>query len=204
MSAKFATLEALEAELEAMGQVPAEYWDKQIHRIPEAPSVERVPWLLTRLAGKVVLHAGCAGPLHVELHKVCKRVYGLDQAPARYPDDVVIDIEAEELPRYGDVEVVLLAEIVEHLVSPGVLLWQIREQYPQCEVIVTVPNAYSASAQAWVQRGFENVNADHVAWYSYQTLGTLLKKCGFTIHEWCWYGGKPRAAEGLIAVAHKE
>jgi Methyltransferase domain len=137
----------------------------------------------------------------VELHKVCKRVYGLDQAPARYSDDVVMDIEAEELPRYADVEVVLLAEVLEHLVSPGVLLWQVREQYPQCHVIVTVPNAYSAAAQTWIRRGYENVNSDHVAWYSQQTLGVLLAKCGLTVQERYWYGGKPGIAEGIIAVA---
>lgn len=203
MSARFTTLEALEGELEAMGQLSAEYWDKQIHRLPAAPSVERVPWLLQRLTGKIVLHVGCAGPLHVELRKVCAKVYGLDQAPARYPEDLVIDIEAEELPTYTDVQVVLLAEVLEHLVSQGVLLWQVREHYPHAEVVVTVPNAYSAAGLAWIQKGYENVNGDHVAWYSHQTLTMLLAKCGYTVTERYWYGGAPGTAEGLIAVARR-
>lgn len=203
MGARFATLDALEAELSAMGSLTPEYWDKQVHRLPEAPSVERVPWLLKRLAGKTVLHVGCAGPLHVALRKVCTRVYGIDQAPARYPEDVVLDIEAAELPMYTDVEVVLLAEVLEHLVAPGVLLWQVREHYPACELVVTVPNCYSAAAQAWIRKGLECVNSDHVAWYSPQTLRVLLQKCGYTVNEFYWYGGQPRTSEGIIAVAQR-
>lgn len=201
MSARFATLDALEAELSAMGSLTPEYWDKQVHRLPEAPSVERVPWLLKRLAGKTVLHVGCAGPLHVALRTVCTRVYGIDQAPARYPEDVVLDIEAAELPTYADVEVVLLAEIVEHICSMGVLLWQVREHYPACEVIITTPNAYSEVGLSWVKKGFENCNREHTALYSWKTLHTVLERCHYHVQEFYWYNGKPKFAEGMIAVA---
>jgi hypothetical protein len=47
----------------------------------------------------------------------------------------------------------------------------------------------------------ENVNIDHVAWYSPRTLRTLLERARWNITEFAWYGGDPGVAEGLIAVA---
>jgi len=46
--------------------------------------------------------------------------------------------------------------------------------------------------------GIENVNRDHVAYYSYWTLHELVTRYGFEITEWHWYNGRPLFAEGLI------
>jgi 2-polyprenyl-3-methyl-5-hydroxy-6-metoxy-1,4-benzoquinol methylase len=199
-AALYDSLDSLAQGIEEMGGMDPAYFQKMMHKIPEAPSVQRVPWLLNRLAGKVLLDVGCHGPLHVELLKVCTRAYGVDHEPASYPDYHQMDLESDELPVYNDVEVVLLGEVVEHLMSPGVLLWQVREKYPRCEVIVTVPNAFSSAGQAWIRKGIEQVNADHTAWYSYMTLKTLVEKCGFQVQEWYWNGGQKYVAEGLIFV----
>jgi hypothetical protein len=104
------------------------------------------------------------------------------------------------LPTYADVEVVLLGEVIEHLMSPGVLLWQVREHYPQCETIITVPNAFSQAGHAWIRKGIEQINSDHTAWYSYMTLKTLVEKCRFAVKEWYWHNGAKYVAEGLIFV----
>jgi len=198
--ALYDSLDSLAQGIEAMGSMPAEYYQRMMHKIPEAPSVQRVPWLLHRLAGKVILDVGCHGPLHSALLKVCTKAYGLDHEAASYPDYRQMDLESDELPQYADVEVVLLGEVLEHLMSPGVLLWQVREKYPACAVVITVPNAFSSAGQAWIQKGIEQVNADHTAWYSYWTLTTLVTKCGFVVKEWYWAGGVQYTAEGLLFV----
>jgi 2-polyprenyl-3-methyl-5-hydroxy-6-metoxy-1,4-benzoquinol methylase len=198
--ALYESLDSLAAGIEDMGTMSAAYYDRMMHTIPDAPSVQRVPWLLSRLAGKVILDIGCHGPLHVELLKVCAKAYGIDHEPASYPDYRQMDLEGEELPRYGDVAVVLLGEILEHLVSPGVLLWQVHETYPDCEIIITVPNAFSQAGQQWILKGIEQVNRDHTAWYSYMTLKTLVEKCRFQVQEWYWHNGPKYTAEGLIFI----
>lgn len=70
-----------------------------------------------------------------------------------------------------------------------------------CELIITVPNAMSSHLMPMaVRTGFECVNRDHVAWYSYRTLRTLIERCGFELMEFYWYGGQPITAEGIIFV----
>ena len=202
MIALYDSLGSLVQGVEEMGNLSPEYWQKQCHKVPSAPSVDRVSWLLNRLAGKTIVHIGCHGPLHKALLKVCAKAYGIDHVPASYPNYCEMDIEGEELPRYGDVEVVLLAEVLEHMTSPGVLLWQVRERYPGCEVIITCPNAFSLAGWQWIQRGIENVNTDHTFWPSWRTMTTLLTKCGYVIDQWCWHGGKPPTSEGLIFTCH--
>jgi hypothetical protein len=65
-------------------------------------------------------------------------------------------------------------------------------------VILTTPNARSIAGYKWGDRGTECVNKDHVAWYSYHTLKTLIERHGFELRFWGWYNGEPYTAEGLI------
>jgi hypothetical protein len=201
-TALYDTLEALEDGIHEMGRLSPEYFAKMIHKVPSVPSVERVPWLVNRLAGKVILHIGCIGQLHEALLKTCARAYGIDQEAARYPDYYRLDVErmACPLPQCDGVEVVLLGEVLEHLISPGALLQKVHEGYPGCEVIATVPNAFSEAGFNWMKRGTENVNRAHVAYYSYYTLLTLMERCGYQMQEWYWHTGKPLLAEGLVMV----
>jgi hypothetical protein len=46
-------------------------------------------------------------------------------------------------------------------------------------LIATVPNAFKYRNFFAAQHGIEIVNADHVAWYSYQTILRLFRKCGY-------------------------
>jgi hypothetical protein len=198
----YASLEALEHGIQARRGLTPEYADKMLHQVPDVPSVDRVPWLVARLTGKTILHLGCVGPLHEQLLQVCTRAYGLDQEAARYPDYTRLDLEAGSapLPWFSDVEVVLLGEVLEHLVSPGALLKQVRAGYGGCEVIITVPNAGAAGLQQHLKRGYENVNIDHKMWFSYRTLRSLVEACGLQLVAWYWCGGPPLFAEGLLFV----
>ncbi len=196
------TLEALEDGIQELRGMSPEYADKMMHTVPTVPSVERVPWLCARLTGRTILHIGCVGTLHEALLKTCARAYGIDQEAARYPDYTRLDVETLgcRLPQCAGVEAVLLGECLEHMVSPGALLQKVREGYPGCEVIITVPNAFCEAGRQWMQRGYENVHRDHTAWYSWRTLTTLVEKCGYQVQEWYWHTGKPLVAEGLIFV----
>lgn len=199
----YVSLMDLSADLDTMRGMSAEYVTKMRHPVPSVPSVDRVPWLLHHLTGHTVLHVGCLGPLHAQLLKVCARVYGVDNqpVPAGLRDYTCMDIERDVLPVYTGVTKVLLGEILEHLEAPGTLLRHIRKIYPETEVVVTIPNAFSEAGRQALMRGIEMVNAEHVAYYSYWTLQTLLTRCGYAVGEWYWYGGKPLFAEGLIMTA---
>jgi hypothetical protein len=199
VDSRYQTLEELSAGLEEYGNLPPEWYDKMIHKIPEVESVDRVKWLLERCQGKVAVHVGAGGRLHTELQKVCKHLYGVDKEPLDGCVQVDLDWGLDVLPVLDDVELVLLPEVLEHLVNPGFLLRILREHYPTQPFIVTVPNAFSL--QPRLARGIETVNGDHNCWYSYWTMKTLLYKCGLGVDEWFWYNGSKYVAEGLIFVA---
>lgn len=204
VEAVYDSLAMLEASIQEMGYHTPEYFDKMMHKVPCVPSVERTQWLITQLIGKTLLHIGCIGPLHEQLLKVCTKAYGIDRESARYSNYVCLDIETMRmpLPKYDGVQVVLLGEVLEHLLAPGLLLKQVKMVYPEIPVIITVPNAGSEALQANLRRGYESVNRDHVAWYSWKTLKTLVERCGYEIQQFYWYGGKPLFAEGLIFVVN--
>jgi hypothetical protein len=53
--------------------------------------------------------------------------------------------------------------------------------------------------QKHLKQGRENVNIDHVAWYSPRTLRTLLERVGYTIQTFAYYHGDGPGAEGVLA-----
>lgn len=178
-------------------QSPA-YAAKMIHAVASAPVVDRERLLLSRAAGHVVLDVGATGPMHDGLKDVARRVYGIDRADG---DGIVgfdlDDVSQPILPEFPDVELVVCGEVIEHLSNPGWFLTRLRRQY-QVETIITVPNAFGAVGHREILRGYEHVNRDHVAWYSYTTMAELLRRVGYVIERWGWYRGQPLTAEGLV------
>ncbi len=194
------TLDDLRTELmTGRPAVSAAYKAKQLHEVPAVPVVKRRDFILERAKGKVVLDVGASGPLHEALVKTAAKVYGLDRTAGPDVDAIDLDAYGVALPTHADVELVVCGEVIEHLSNPGWFLDRLRAGY-QCPVIVTVPNAFSASGLASLNSGIENVNIEHVAYYSYTTLRVLLERHGFRLTEWAWYNGHPKFAEGLIAI----
>jgi hypothetical protein len=183
-----------------------EYVDKMLHPIPDAKVVSRESFILERCKGKTVVNFGSSsGSLHKQIGEVAASVFGIDKEGA--PDlRVDLDDDHYSLSHMPMANVYVVGEIIEHLISPGAFLKRLRwvmthEGAEGCEAIITVPNALSEFLSHHARkRGVENVNLDHVAWYSYHTLRTLLAKCGFDLNEFYWHNGKPIFAEGLIAV----
>jgi 2-polyprenyl-3-methyl-5-hydroxy-6-metoxy-1,4-benzoquinol methylase len=196
----YATLDELRSQLGSV-KTPAQsaaYADKMLHPLPHASTVERVPFILERCTGKRVLEFGASGPLTDELKKAAADYCGFDRTDGERI--IGLDLDNVDVQALPDVfaDVIVCGEVLEHLSNPGHFLRRLREY--SVPVIITVPNAFSTVGKKHLQRGLENVNIDHVAWYSPRTLKTLLERHGFAIKEFYYYNGDGWAAEGLIVV----
>lgn len=182
--------------------------DRMLHEVPDVPVVDREAFILERCTGKRVLNVGCNGTdgragLHKRIGEVAEVAYGMDREGADYCVDLDYLPDFHDLAESLDVDLVVCGEVLEHLANTGYFLQQLHGM--DTPVIITVPNAYSANAQDWNGRNrTEQVNIDHVAWYSWRTLKTLVERYGYTVQEWYWYNGEPLTAEGLVFVVAPE
>jgi 2-polyprenyl-3-methyl-5-hydroxy-6-metoxy-1,4-benzoquinol methylase len=189
-------------EIVSYGDMDPDYVQKQIHRLPQAPVVDRPTFLLACARGLRILNLGSAsGPLHAALKQVAASVIGVDRTEG--PDtDWVVDLDENPFRLRAlmqePCDLILAGEILEHLGNPGRCLEAIREL--SRPLLLTVPNAMCGINRYWVEQGYENCNRDHVAWYSPRTLLTLLTRYGFEVSRWAWYNGMPGTAEGLIVL----
>lgn len=196
-----ATLDALWHECRMLGHLDPAYVAKQLHRIPEAPVVDRVAYIVGQCRGKRVLNLGCdSGQLHEAIASVANGLYGVD-IEAGVRTWLVCDLDAEpekvyEAARGLGIEMIVAGEVVEHLANPGNLL-KILGAF-LCPLVVSVPNSFSDAGRQWLAKGWENVHKSHYAWYSWHTLKALLEHYQFKIDEFRWYNGQPGTAEGLI------
>lgn len=99
-------------------------------------------------------------------------------------------------PAILNLELIIAGEIIEHLSNAGHFLDLLREY--GVPVILTTPNAFTTVGRQYLTKNIESVNREHVAWYSYHTLKTLIERHRFRLVEWFWYNGQPLYAEGLI------
>lgn len=198
------TLEDLRDLCGSTHQLGSEYERKQIHKIPDAPVVDRVAFILERCKGKRVLDVGASGPLHEAIKKVAQWCVGIDhprndKGESR-PGAFYVDLDSRPILPNRPVDLVVCGEVVEHLSNPGRFLDALIAMYPKTPVIITVPNAFSDAGRKWVEGGSENCNHDHTAWFSHRTLKTLVERAGYAVKEMAWYNGRPRFSEGLIFV----
>jgi len=199
----YATIDDLRSQLGASGPAQSpEYAAKMLHAVPVSETVDRTVFILKRVAGKRVLDFGASGALHAGIRKAASFVAGVDRedAPGVFGFDLD-DVDQPDLPSIDPApEVIVCGEVLEHLSNPGWFLSRLKRQYAGVPVIISVPNAFSAVGRQHIVKGTENVNADHVAWYSHKTLTTLLARAGYVVRESYWYNGQPYVAEGLIVV----
>lgn len=201
-----ASLVDLLEEVGNYGRRTPEYFQKMMHRIPDAPVVNRTKFIQAKCKGKSVVNFGSAsGALHGNIKEVAATIFGVDKVE---PADMLVDLDDEFCPLHGlpPANVYVCGEIIEHLSNPGMFLKKLRrvmtkEGEKGAELIVSVPNALAEVLKLHAKTGWLNVNEDHVAWFCWNTLKTLLGRHGFTITERAYYEGRPVFAEGLIAVA---
>ena len=188
---------ALRDRIIAGGHLGAEYAEKMFHKVPDLPTVkDRAAYLVAKAKDRVVLDIGCTGAISKAIRAAVKTYYGIDSVEGAGWVQVDVDHAPHEMPVYADVELIFASEILEHLANPGYFLAMLRDKYPTVPVYITVPNAGAYQ----VRNNCEVVNRDHVAWYSYTTLHTLLTRYGYQIEQARWYNGQPHTAEGLIVL----
>lgn len=171
--------------------------------------VERDEWIHERVKGRSVLHAGATDSpltearargghlLHQKLNDGHCEMVGVD-----------LDAEAIALLKsrfnihnivHGDLErletlfperrfdVVLAADVIEHLSNPGRFLEAARKVLaPGGELIVSVPNAFSFKKFVGVAVFSQERNhPDHVCYYSPMNLRQLLGRYGFSVRDTC-------------------
>ncbi|MDO8431273.1 MAG: class I SAM-dependent methyltransferase [Candidatus Binatus sp.] len=177
---------------------------------------DRAEYLIEQCRGKRVLHVGCGDDpfteaklsngslLHSLLSEVASRCCGVDSSVSsiellkRHGFNDVLSGSIETLVRSGairsgDFDVVLAAEVLEHVSDAGRFLCSLQSllKRPADRLIVTTPNAYCAYRWAYTMlTGRESGHPDHVAHYSRNTLTLLLKRCGLEVESVRYYSGK--------------
>lgn len=196
-------------EIEQYGRYQPEYYHKMVHRIPVAQSVHREKFILEKCLDKKVLHIGCGGFLHKGIEEAAKEAWGIDREGNDAKNFIQLDIEKDEFRTrmlaqsfYKQFDIVLCGEVLEHLSNPGQFLEALK--IFECPILISVPNAFSKVGFDHIVKETENVNKEHVAYYSYRTLKTLIERYGYEIKEFHWYNGVPLIAEGLIFVIQGE
>jgi 2-polyprenyl-3-methyl-5-hydroxy-6-metoxy-1,4-benzoquinol methylase len=179
-------------KLAEIAQFAASDWTK---RIPSACFIDRDDEIIKQCRGKSVLHVGAADApfgidkgrvgalLHQKIQKVVQRLVGVDvdskaiEALRAFGIDNIVcaDVCASD-PFPGDVfDVILCCDVIEHVLSPGVLLAACRRYMGEdTKLVVTTINATALKPALRAFAGRESVHTDHVAYYSFATLGKLL------------------------------
>ncbi len=173
---------------------------------------QRFDYVVNECRGRRVLHIGCADApatrqrlsdgtlLHARIAAVAATTHGIDRdsngisalQEAGFANVAVIDVEqlVSSLPfGPGGYDVVVVGEILEHLSNPGSFLESIRVLFlDHTRLVITTINAYGAYRilYALLCRR-ENVEPDHVYYFSRSTLQTLLRRSRFAIEDFGYY-----------------
>ena len=192
------SLKALCRELFESPTGKPSYDRKYMQKIPQASAVSRIDSLVAAARGRSIVDIGCAGSdLGRVLKKVASSYIGIDKEEGE--GVVSVDLDKVSIPVFDNVEVVICGEVIEHLSNPGFFLDGLRKY--RCKFMFTVPNAFAMIHKEKVATGYENVNSDHVAYYSWYTFTNLLKRHGFEVLKFWWADGVPGFSEGLVFLA---
>ncbi len=160
--------------------------------------------ILELAKGKDVLDCGCVGsPIedesqiaatsHHRIAEVAHSCLGVDswteevtkRRAAGY-DVIAANVERMDLGRTFDL--IVAADLLEHLANPGAFLERARAHLRHDGFIsIVTPNAFSANVALKSLMGIvPRVNPEHTCWYDPATLEQLLRRHGFRPVEWYW------------------
>jgi 2-polyprenyl-3-methyl-5-hydroxy-6-metoxy-1,4-benzoquinol methylase len=165
---------------------------------------ERIRALLQEVRGPDILHVGCvnhkvpessaekAQSLH---HQLCQsfasaNVLGLDidatgiERMKQMGFRVEIG-DAHNLKFNSCFDTVLAGELIEHLQNPGQFLeGAARALKPAGRLVLTTPNVFSVMLNIMFLKNYDRAfNPEHALWFCPQTLGEVLKRCGFCMNK---------------------
>jgi SAM-dependent methyltransferase len=175
--------------------------------------VDRRTFLPARARGLRVVHLGCVDEgltlgrlgtgqlLHEELSKTASSLLGVDisreglaqlsrEVPGEYLEGDVLELTRLPLPQSCDL--VIAAELIEHLRAPSVFLEELRAylSLSGARAVLTTPNAYSWLH--WLRLAVtrrEHVHPDHLLAYTPATLIRAVRGAGLQVdalwmHRW--------------------
>jgi SAM-dependent methyltransferase len=201
--------------------------DAMLHRLPAARVVDRVAYLLEQARGRRVVHLGFVDAglmqrrrehgawLHARLAGSARELVGVDLdeagvelARAAGYQALAADCQSGAALRalgLAPADLVVAGELLEHLDCPGRFLEAVKPLLaPGGALLLTTPNATALGNFLAALRHHEAVNPDHVSWYSWRTLVTLLGRHGWVVRDFCYYAyedAAPPAARGLPPAA---
>jgi 2-polyprenyl-3-methyl-5-hydroxy-6-metoxy-1,4-benzoquinol methylase len=191
------------------------------HKLPKVPLVgDRHLFVIERCKGKRVLHIGCTDEgmlgerfergnlLHARLEDVADLLWGVDidregiefLCGKGFGNLLVADAEKIDECRElagRDFEVIIAAEIIEHLSNPGLFLDSVKNLMTpeQTELVISVPNAFRPATLKGLAFGYEEVHPDHNYWFSYKTITNLLQRHGYSVEQLAVYTSLPIAGK---------
>jgi SAM-dependent methyltransferase len=192
-----------------------------VHRLPRARVVDRTAYLCELVRDKRVIHLGFVDEgrmaakqaqdawLHEPIARAAASVVGIDLDEAGVArarelgfDAHVADCQsAESLQALGlePADVVLAGEIIEHLDAPGAFAEAVKTLVaPDGLLVVTTPNGFALTNFVAALLFRELVHVDHVSWYSWRTLASLLLRHGWRPEHFAYYAApRIRSATGF-------
>ena len=182
-----------------------------VHRPPHARVVDRTSFVRSFVKDKEVVDVGFVDQsrmvakhalgtwLHADVRANAASAVGIDadEDGVRLARELgyvafAADRESEADIRSLELEpadVLLAGELIEHLDQPGRFLEAAKLLVkPDGRLLITTPNAPSLTNFLGSLLYRELVNPDHVAWFSWHTLDTLLGRHGWTMVHLAYYG----------------
>jgi glycosyltransferase involved in cell wall biosynthesis len=155
-------------------------------------AVEEVP------AGATVLDMGC-GPGHLcaALHRKQCRVVGIDRfhpaGESHFDEFHAADLNVAPFPRpLGDINVILLLDIIEHLASPEAFCTALRRETQanlDVKIVISTANIGFFVTRLMLLLGQFNYNKrgildlTHTRLFTFSSMRRLMKECGFVIEK---------------------
>lgn len=215
-------------------------WEK---KLPKKPLVDRDRYIIERCRGRDVVHLGaCDSPmtkdkgekgelLHQRLQGECHSLLGFDNdreatdiLKTKYDisDIVLSDLSQIDNKLTPTADVVICADLIEHVANVGNLMTNCNRLCREGGIILlSTVHALSLKQVIRAIFGREPVHPDHVAYYSFATLGVLLERSGFSMTDcrffkyptvtrfsgWIFdgfYSIFPQTADGIVVEATKK
>lgn len=172
------------------------------HKLPKAPLVDRIDFLVGEARTKRVIHVGFVDTgcrtlhqrknawLHAHLDEVASSLVGIDVDEIGVKDAEAAGYEAytadcrdsEQLTALGiePAQLVIAGEVIEHIDDPGAFLDGLQALVaPGGRLIVTTPNAYGLFNVVASLAHREINHPDHVLMFTWQTLTNLASRYGW-------------------------
>lgn len=165
--------------------------------------MKRIELIKKYLKNKKVLDIGCIDHdakfeskenwLHKQMIAYAKEVSGIDyikkdvQALQNKGYNIVYG-NAEDFNLNKKFDVIVAAELIEHLFNPGSFLDSVKKHMHKDSIlIITTPNVFTLGNAFRIIRRIWKLekidNDEHVVWYDVQTLRNLLERKGLAVHK---------------------